>query len=263
MKDDIRDTVLRRRLLQLAATGALGALLPLTGSGRERDDEDEGDGKPTTFALARTGPKGHVVVVGGGMAGATAAKYLRLWGGAGLKVTLVEAEAAYTSNIMSNLVLNGSRSIGSLQYTHADLEAKYGVVRRRAALTGISVADRRIALSDGSSLAYDRLVPAPGIEFEEAYGLTERDYAGKTPHAWRAGPQTELLRRQLAGMRAGGTFVMTIPRAPYRCPPGPYERACVVADFLSRQKGAGAKVVVLDENPGIRRRCTTSRAPSR
>ncbi|MGV3572416.1 MAG: FAD-dependent oxidoreductase [Ramlibacter sp.] len=251
MQDDNRDPALRRRLLQLAATGALGALLPLSGSGREREDEDEDDDKPRTFALARTGLKGHVVVVGGGMAGATAAKYLRLWGGSGLRVTLVEADAWYTSNIMSNLVLNGSRSVGSLRYTHADLEAKYGIVRRRAALTGIAVGDSRITLSDGSSLAYDRLVLAPGVEFEDAYGLSGSDYASKTPHAWRAGPQTDLLRRQLAGMRAGGTFVMTIPRAPYRCPPGPYERACVVADFLSRHKGPAAKVVVLDENPGI------------
>lgn len=249
MQDKNFDPALRRRLLLLAATGAVTGLLPLSSLGGE-DPEDEGE-EVTTFALARTGLKGHVVVVGGGMAGATAAKYLRLWGGAGLRVTLVEPDAAYTSNIMSNLVLNGSRTVGSLRYTHADLAAKYGIVRRRAALTAVDVAARRITLSDGGRLAYDRLVLAPGVEFEEAYGLVGSDYLAKTPHAWRAGPQTTLLRQQLAGMPAGGTFVMTIPRAPYRCPPGPYERACVVADFLGKHKGPGAKVVVLDENPGI------------
>lgn len=249
MQEENRDLALRRRLLLLAATGAITALLPLSSRGGE--EPQEADDEATTFALAPTGPEGHVVVVGGGMGGATAAKYLRLWGGAGVRVTLVEPDAVYTSSIMSNLVLNGSRTVGSLRYTHAELAAKYGVARRRAALTGIDVAARRIRLSDGGALAYDRLVLAPGVEFDEAYGLVRSDYETKTPHAWRAGPQTELLRRQLAGMSAGGTFVMTIPRAPYRCPPGPYERACVVADFLARHKGPGAKVVVLDENPGI------------
>jgi NADPH-dependent 2,4-dienoyl-CoA reductase/sulfur reductase-like enzyme len=100
-------------------------------------------------------------------------------------------------------------------------------------------------------LAYDRLIVAPGVDFMDAYGLTQSDYETQTPHAWRAGAQTELLRTQLAAMPVNGVFVITIPKAPYRCPPGPYERACLVADYLKTYKGAASKVIVLDENASI------------
>jgi len=116
---------------------------------------------------------------------------------------------------------------------------------------GINASAKSITLSDGSTLAYDRLVIAPGVEFVNAYGLTQNDYETRVPHAWRAGLQTELLRTQLVSMPNNGIFVMTIPKAPYRCPPGPYERACLVADFLKNYKGAASKVVVLDENASI------------
>ena len=119
-----------------------------------------------------------------------------------------------------------------------------------ARVVAIDAAARTVALSDGSSLPYDRLILAPGVEFTDAYGLTQADYAERTPHAWQAGPQTTLLATQLAGMQ-NGTFVMTIPKAPYRCPPGPYERACLVADYLKTYRGAASRVVVLDENAAI------------
>ena len=252
LKTRVAQGLERRRMLLLAA-GALGAgLVPLVG----RTDDGERtssstSGTSNSIALATNGPKGRVVVVGGGMAGATAAKYLRLWGGSGLTVTLVEPDASYTSNIMSNLVLNGSRSLSSLQFSSAALATRYGVVRKQAALVGIDAVGRTVTLSDKSQLAYDRLVLAPGVEFDAAYGLTPDDYDSRTPHAWRAGPQTTLLQKQLNAMTDGGVFVMTIPKAPYRCPPGPYERACLVADFLKTRKGSHCKVLVLDQNPVI------------
>ncbi len=237
----------RRRWLMLAGASAITALVPTLGW--SDDDEDEGEsGSSTAISPAATGLTGRMVVVGGGMAGVTAAKYLRLWGGSGLTITLVEPATTYVSNIMSNLVLNGSRTVTSLGYTHGNLTTKYGVNIVRASVTGIDKVNKTLMLSDGVSLPYDRVVLAPGVEFEDAYGLTQTDYETRTPHAWRAGAQTQLLRDQLAAMPSGGTFVMTIPKAPYRCPPGPYERACLVADFLKTTKGAGSKVIVLDEN---------------
>lgn len=243
-----KETLQRRRWLLLAGASALAAAVPAIGWSDDDEDDDGDSGGNTAITPASTGLSGRIVVVGGGMAGVTAAKYLRLWGGSGLNITLVEPATTYVSNIMSNLVLNGSRSVASLGYTHGNLASKYGVTLVRASLASIDKAAREVTLSDGSKLPYDRLVLAPGVEFEDAYGLTQTDYETRTPHAWRAGPQTQLLRDQLAAMPNGGTFVMTIPKAPYRCPPGPYERACLVADFLKTTKGVGSKVVVLDEN---------------
>ncbi len=239
----------RRRWL-LSAMAALGAgLVPVLG----HSDNDAGSGSTPTLTPATTGLSARIVVVGGGMAGATVAKYLRLWGGSGLAVTLVEPNASYTSSIMSNLVLNGSRSVASLAYSYSTLASKYGVVVKQASVVSVDKASKTVSLSDGSVLSYDRLVLATGIEFDNAYGLTQNDYDSRTPHAWQAGAQTSLLASQLAGMRNGGTFVMTIPKAPYRCPPGPYERACLVADFLKTRFGSNttARVIVLDENAGI------------
>ena len=243
------ETLARRRWLMLAGAAAVTSLVPTLGWTDDDDDEDNNASLAITPAV--TGLTAQVVVVGGGMAGVTAAKYLRLWGGSGLRITLVEPDTTYVSNIMSNLVLNGNRSVSSLGYTHANLSARYGVQLVRASVTSIDKATREVTLSNGAKLPYDRLVLAPGVEFEAAYGLTQADYDSRTPHAWRAGPQTQLLRDQLVAMSAGGTFVMTIPKSPYRCPPGPYERACLVAEILKTQKGAGARVVVLDENLSI------------
>ena len=239
-----RGTLSRRQLMTLAAGGLTAGLLPV--AGRADDEPQSGN---ATLALASTGLSGkRVVVVGGGMAGMTVAKYLRLWGGSGVQVTLVEPDALYTSSIMSNLVLNGGRSITSLQFKRDSLSTKYGVLRRTGRVAGVEVAAQRVALADGSALDYDRLVLAPGVSFDDAYGLTQADYESRTPHAWRAGAQTTLLSSQIAAMRDGDIFVMTIPKAPYRCPPGPYERACVVADQLKRTGRGNCKVIVLDEN---------------
>lgn len=254
-------TVSRRQWLNLALAAAGAAATPgVLWADNDRDgfegdsgsDHHYGSGSSSAVNTVPTsGPSAHVVVIGGGMAGATVAKYLRLWGGVNLQVTLVEPDSAYTSNIMSNLVLNGSMAIGQLAYSHDPLSSLYGVTLKRSRVNAIDAANRVVTLADNTALSYDRLVVAPGVEFMPAYGLSIADYETKTPHAWRAGPQTTLLQQQIAGMANGDTFVMTIPMAPYRCPPGPYERACLVADTLKRSNRGACKVIVLDENAGI------------
>ena len=234
--------VSRRQWMGWTAAGVLGGALPAAVLAARSSAS-------SLASTAITGKK--VVVVGAGMAGMTAAKYLRLWGGSGLQVTLVEPEAFYTSNIMSNLVLNGSRTVSSLRYARDTLLTKYGVQRITGSVASLNPGARTVTLADGTPLAYDRLVLAPGVSFDDAYSLTQADYDTRTPHAWRAGDQTTLLRNQLAALRDGDTFVMSIPKAPYRCPPGPYERACLVADYLKKNKGPNCRVLVLDENLSI------------
>lgn len=239
----------RRRFVQ--QLGVLGVGAFVAGSlGAEEAQADSKKPSTSPTVPTNTGISGRVVVIGGGMAGTSAAKFLRLWGGSGVQVTLVEGSSTYTSNIMSNGVLTGQRSLSSLAYTHAGLKSTYGVNLVTAQARGVDAGARTVSLSGGSTLSYDRLVVAPGIVFDALPGLTTADYDTRFPHAWQAGPQTTLLRNQLLSMPAGGTFVMTIPAAPYRCPPGPYERACLVADWLKVNK-PGSKVVVLDANPKI------------
>lgn len=254
MNNQTQTLASRRKMLFFAAAAIGTGVAPILGYGDEdgHDDYDSENkymsGQNTSFTLANTGLTANIVVVGGGMAGVTVAKYLRLWGGSGVKVTLIEPNTTYTSNIMSNLVLNSSRTVSSLAYGYTSVASKYGIIVKQASVQSIDKAAKSIALSDNTVVTYDRLVLAPGVEFMDSYGLTQSDYDTKTPHAWRAGPQTELLRQQLAGMPNNGTFVMSIPKAPYRCPPGPYERACLVADFLKTYQGNASKVIVLDEN---------------
>lgn len=218
-------------------------------------------GASTAFAMTPSllraqafGPR--VVVVGGGFAGATVAKYLRKWSGGLVNVTLVERSPAHVSCILSNLVLNGRVSLPSLTFGFGDLQANHGVEVRQDAVVGIEpgVLQGVVRLASGQSLPYDRLVLAPGIAFDAVAGLEadalRPDLQKWVPHAWVAGDQTLNLRNQLQALPAGGTVIQTIPLKPYRCPPGPYERACVVADLLKRTK-PGARLVVLDANPGI------------
>jgi NADPH-dependent 2,4-dienoyl-CoA reductase/sulfur reductase-like enzyme len=194
--------------------------------------------------------QGHVVVVGGGMAGTTMAKYLRLWGGTGLKVTLVEPNATYISNIFSNMVLTGERTLAQLSFNYQTLISKYGVTVQNSSVTSIDPTGKKVKLSNGTTLTYDRLVLAPGIDFEALPMSGTSTNQGKVVHAWKAGTQTTSLKNQISAMTNKDTFILTIPPKPYRCPPGPYERACVVADYLKRVKGGG-RVVVLDANNGI------------
>jgi len=203
-----------------------------------------------------------VVVVGGGFAGATVAKYLRLWGGA-IDVTLVEEGASHYACILSNLVVTGQLPVDRIVLGYQHLEATHGVRRVQGRAVGVDPGAHTVSVETASGitvLPYDRLVLAPGIDFITPNGNYN---AERTPHAWKAGPQTLLLKSQLSGMvGTGGLYILTIPKAPYRCPPGPYERACVVADYLQRRvtstkgkKGKGrttpARVLVLDANPAI------------
>lgn len=235
----------RRNFLGSVAAGGLGLFAM-------RSARADGSSTPVLFPVpTNTGIKGNVVVVGGGMAGAAVAKYLRLWGGSGVNVTLIEASPKYTSNIMSNTVLTGQRQLSSLEYAYATLSGHYGVSVVKATVASIDANGRWVHLQGGGSVGYDRLVLAPGLEFDLMPGMSSlQEYETLVPHAWRAGPQTQRLRDLLVAMPAGRNVVMTIPKAPYRCPPGPYERACVVADWLKRNK-PGSKIIVLDSNPGI------------
>jgi NADPH-dependent 2,4-dienoyl-CoA reductase/sulfur reductase-like enzyme len=201
------------------------------------------------------GAKGKVVVVGGGWGGATAAKYLNLWSAGDIDVTLVEPNRTFVSCPMSNLVLGGNRTIEQLTSSYDGLR-KRGINVVHDTVAAIDAGKKQVRLASGTTLPYDRLVVSPGIEFmyESVNGMSASD-AETIPHAWKAGPQTVLLRRQLESMRDGGTVVISIPLAPYRCPPGPYERACQVAFYLKTRKPK-SKLLVLDANPQI-----TSKGP--
>lgn len=195
-------------------------------------------------AMSATLPR--VIVVGGGFAGATAAKYIKMWGAGGVEVTLIDANTTYVSPILSNLVFNGQRTTEQLTF---DYQARIndGVNVINANVTSIDKSNQFITLSDNQTLEYERLILAPGIDFDAVNG---HDFA-KVPHAWQAGAQTNLLNQQLESMASGDHYVLTIPLAPYRCPPGPYERACVIADQLNNVRNLGAQITVLDANPGI------------
>lgn len=216
----------RRQLLR--ATG--GALLAAS----------LGVGRAATAAA-----NGRVVIVGGGMAGNTLARYLKLWGRRRVDVTLVDRAPTYVSNIMSSLVLTGQRSLSSLTYSRSALAA-LGVNLVVDDVVAVDAAAPSVTLAGGGTLQADRVVLAPGIAFEPPPGYDDT----RMPHAWQAGPQTTLLAQQLAALPPGGTVVLTIPPTPYRCPPGPYERACLLADWLRANK-PGARLLVLDANPDI------------
>jgi len=195
--------------------------------------------------------KARVVVIGGGYGGATAAKYLRMWGD-NIEVILLERNSTFVSCPQSNLVLGGSRTARDLTTDYNSLVNKYGVKFIQTEVTGIDARARAVALKDGSRLSYDRLILSPGVDFmyETIPGLNNAAAQEKFLHAWKAGPQTVALRKQLEAMRNGGAYVLSIPKTPYRCPPGPYERACQVA-FYFKQNKPKSKIIILDANPDI------------
>jgi sulfite dehydrogenase len=202
-------------------------------------------------ATTGSGPSiGRVVVIGGGFGGATAARYLKMWGG-NVDVTLVERNASFVSCPISNLVIGGHRQIADVTRGYDGLKAM-GVKMVQGEVVAIDATARKVRLAGGGELAYDRLVLSPGIDFmfNEVGGLQAAVDSGRIAHSWKAGPQTLALRRQLEAMRDGGVFAMTIPKVPYRCPPGPYERACMVASYLKVAKPR-SKVLVLDANPEV------------
>ncbi len=195
--------------------------------------------------------KVQVLVVGGGFGGATAAKYLRFLSDGRIGVTLVEPSAAFVSCPMSNLVLEGEKQLIDLSLGYGGLEA-LGVKRLQTRVARIDAPAQRAQLADGSWIAYDKLLLSPGIDFNwgAIAGLQSAQQSGQILQAWKAGPETTALRAQLEAMPDGGVYAITIPEAPYRCPPGPYERASLVASYFKRAKPK-SKVLILDANADI------------
>lgn len=231
----------RRQIIQTLGVGsAFGALGMLSG-------------------CASTGSSAgaKVVVVGGGFGGAAAAKYVRMWSDYGIQVTLVEPNAAFVSCPISNLVLNGKSTMADITTPYSNLMSKHGVNVVHDMVTNIDAEKRKVKLAKGGDLAYDRLILSPGVDFmwETLPGMAAAGAKDNILHAWKAGPQTAALRKQLEAMPDGGVFAMSIPPAPYRCPPGPYERACLVADYFKKAKPK-SKVLILDGNDDV-----TSKGP--
>ena len=192
--------------------------------------------------VARAEAAPHVVIVGGGFGGATAARFLRRYG-PGLRVTLVEPDAEYVACPYSNEVIAGLRDLAAQRFRFGSAD---GITVVRAAATGVDGGARRVTLADGAVLPYDRLILSPGIDiaFDKLPGY-DAAATERMPHAWKAGPQTDLLRRQLEAMPDGGTVVISSPANPYKCPPGPYERASLIAYYLKTRKPR-SKLIILD-----------------
>jgi sulfite dehydrogenase len=208
-------------------------------------------GAAALAGCASTTPsKARVVVIGGGFGGATAAKYIRLWAPA-VDVVLIERESTFISCPISNLVLAGFSNMQDITLGYDGLR-RHGVQVVRDEAVGVDAAKKTVRLASGSDIGYERLIVSPGIDFNfsEVRGYEAAMQAGRVLHAWKAGSQTEALRRQLVEMRDGGVVVLSIPLAPYRCPPGPYERASMIAAYLKQAKPR-SKLLVLDANPDV------------
>ncbi len=220
----------RRDFLKLTGVGTLAAAGTLAGCA--------GPGANGSAARAK------VVVVGGGPGGATAAKYLRMVDPT-IDVTLIEANPQYHTCFMSNEVIAGERSLDSIAFGYDGLK-KHGVKVVHDYVTAIDAGARTITTKGGNTFHYDRAIVSPGVDFQwDAIEGYSEAAAERMPHAWKAGPQTALLRRQLEAMPNGGTVAIVAPPNPYRCPPGPYERASLIAQYLKHHKPR-SKVLVLD-----------------
>jgi sulfite dehydrogenase len=222
----------RRDFLKVgAAAGTLASLYGCAGGGKS---------------------SGHVVVVGGGYGGATVAKYLRMWSEGGVQVTLIERNPTFISCPISNLVIGGQKVMEDITVSYDGLKNKWGVRVIQDDVVAVDAAKKTVSLKAGGSLSYDRLVLSPGVDFmwDEIPSLKGAEAQSKVLHAWKAGAQTVALRKQLEAMKDGGTYAIAIPKAPYRCPPGPYERACLVANYFKQSKPK-SKVVILDANEDV------------
>jgi sulfide dehydrogenase [flavocytochrome c] flavoprotein subunit len=232
----------RRNFVQASlALGGIGALGSMVG-------------------CASTGPlpaKAKVVVIGGGYGGATAAKYVRLLSNYKIDVVLVEPNNAFVSCPISNLVLGGSKTMADITTPYDNLSGKHGVRVAMDMATAVDPVKKSITLAGGASIGYDKLIMSPGIDilWGSIEGAQAAHASGQVLHAWKAGPETLALRRQLEAMPDGGVYALTIPEAPYRCPPGPYERASQVASYFKQFKPR-SKVLILDANPDV-----TSKGP--
>jgi sulfide dehydrogenase [flavocytochrome c] flavoprotein subunit len=193
-----------------------------------------------------------IVVVGAGYGGATAAKYLRMMSNNTAQVTVIEPNPQFISCPLSNLVVGGSRQINELSVAYGGLEKNHGVKMVKDSVASIDQQKKTVQLASGQTIKYDKLVLSPGIGLmmDKIEGLDAANKAGVTLQAWKAGPETVALHKQIAEMRDGGVYALSIPLAPYRCPPGPYERVCQVANYLKKNKPK-SKVLVFDANQDV------------
>lgn len=201
--------------------------------------------------------KAKVLVVGGGYGGATVAKYIRFLSDHQIDVMLVEPNSQFVSCPVSNLVLAGMKSMSDITTPYTGLTSRHGVRLVQDTVTRIDAEKKIATLASGGEVHYDKLVLSPGIDFmwDQTEGLKAAHDSGQILHSWKAGPETLALRQQLEAMPNGGVFAITIPEAPYRCPPGPYERASVVAAYFKKAKPR-SKVLILDANQDV-----TSKGP--
>ena len=201
--------------------------------------------------------KAKVVVIGGGYGGATAAKYVRMLSDYKIDVVLIEPNDAFVSCPISNLVVGGSKQVADLTTAYTGLSKNHGITVVKDMATAIDTGKKTVTLARGATIAYDKLVVSPGVELMmgSIEGLAAAQTSGQILQAWKAGAETVALRKQLQDMPDGGVFAITIPVAPYRCPPGPYERACQAAWYFKQAKPK-SKVLILDGNPDV-----TSKGP--
>ena len=228
-----------RSSLALAGTGAVATLGAVGGL----------VGCATTGGIPA---RAKVVVVGGGYGGATAAKYVRLLSDYTIDVVLIEPNASFVSCPMSNLVLGGSRSMADITVSYDALSRKHGVTVVKDMVASLDAGKKTVTLAGGATIGFDKLVLSPGIDllWNSVEGLRAANASGQILQAWKAGPETLALRKQLEAMPDGGVYALTIPEAPYRCPPGPYERACQVANYFKKAKPR-SKVLILDANQDV------------
>lgn len=201
--------------------------------------------------------KARVVVVGGGYGGATAAKYVRMLSDYKIDVVLIEPNSTFISCPVSNMVIGGHKQMADITSSYANLSKRHGVTVVQDRVSAIDAGKKTVTLARGGSIAYDKLVVSPGIDLmlSSIEGLSQAHASGQILQAWKAGAETLALRKQLESMPDGGVYAITIPVAPYRCPPGPYERACQVASYFKMAKPK-SKVLILDGNPDV-----TSKGP--
>ena len=230
----------RRNLVQ--AGFALGAACSFTGCAN-------------TFGAVPS--KAKVVVVGGGYGGATAAKYVRMLSDYAIDVVLVEPNGAFVSCPISNLVIGGSKSMSDITSPYDKLGARHGVKVVKDMVASIDPVKKTVTLASGPSIGYDKLIVSPGVDmmWDTVEGSQAAHASGQILQAWKAGPETMALRKQLESMPDGGVYAISIPEAPYRCPPGPYERASQVANYFKQAKSK-SKVLILDANQDV-----TSKGP--
>ncbi len=212
-----------------------------------------GTGAATTAALAAPQvigqARGRVVVIGGGAGGATAARYIAKDSKGAIDVTLVEPTRTYYTCFFSNLYLGGFKEVADIGHTYGRLASDYGINVVHDWAVGVDRSARTVSLAGGATLSYDRLVLSPGIDFVDG-SVEGWDISAQNamPHAYKAGSQSELLRAQIRGMPEGGVYAMIAPPNPFRCPPGPYERICMVAHHL-KSSNPTAKIIIADPKP--------------